>query len=186
MLFALVGWLFQGKAHLKQQLALQARLDPALLPYNAGLVTWLYEQKRLGRRLILATAANHAVADAVAKHLNLFDEVIASDRLNNLRGSAKAEAIGQHLGGQPYAYAGNDFSDLEIWRHAASAVLVNAPKSVCKAAAEVTRIETRVDDRVPWTRALVEGVAAAPVGQERSCVRADRNRQRAVRYGGMA
>src|SRR3954467_15307039 len=27
VLFALVGWLFKGKAHLKQQLALHARLD---------------------------------------------------------------------------------------------------------------------------------------------------------------
>ena len=51
VLFALVGWLFKGKAHLKQQLALHARLDPALLPYNTGLITWLHEQKRLGRRL---------------------------------------------------------------------------------------------------------------------------------------
>ena len=50
------------------------------------------------------------------------------------------------------------FSDLEIWRHAASAVLVNAPKSVCKAAAAVTRIETHVDDRIPWTRALVKAL----------------------------
>ena len=93
VMFALVGWLFKGKAHLKQQLALHARLDPALLPYNTGLITWLHEQKRLGRRLILATAADHVIADAVAKHIGLFDEVIASDGLNNLRGSAKAEAI---------------------------------------------------------------------------------------------
>jgi 4-hydroxybenzoate polyprenyltransferase len=158
VLFALVGWLFKGKAHLKQQLALHARLDPALLPYNTGLITWLHEQKRLGRRLILATAADHVIADAVAKHIGLFDEVIASDGLNNLRGSAKAEAIAGHLDGQPYAYAGNDFSDLEIWRHADSAVLVNAPKSVCKAAAAVTRIETHVDDRIPWTRALLKAL----------------------------
>jgi 4-hydroxybenzoate polyprenyltransferase len=158
VMFALFGWLLKGKAHLKQQLALHARLDPALLPYNTGLITWLHEQKRLGRRLILATAADHVIADAVARHIGLFDEVIASDGLNNLRGSAKAEAISQHLGGQPYAYAGNDFSDLEIWRHADSAVLVNAPKSVCKAAAEVTRIETRVDDRIPWTRALIKAL----------------------------
>src|SRR5918997_1563767 len=43
VIFALVGWLFKGKAHLKQQLALHARLDPALLPYNTGLITWLHE-----------------------------------------------------------------------------------------------------------------------------------------------
>src|SRR3954468_1634491 len=121
VLFALVGWVFQGKAHPEQQLARHARLDPALLPYNTGLITWLHEQKRLGRRLILATAADHVIADAVAKHIGLFDEVIASDGLNNLRGAAKAEAIAAHLGGAPYAYAGNDFSDLEIWRHASSA-----------------------------------------------------------------
>ena len=157
-LFAMVGWLLKGKAHLKQQLALHARLDPALLPYNTGLLTWLHGQKRLGRRLILATAADHVIADSVARHLRIFDEVIASDGVNNLRGTAKAEAIDRHLGGQPYAYAGNDFSDLEIWRHADSAVLVNAPKSVCKAAAEVTQIEAHVDDRAPWTRALLKAL----------------------------
>ncbi len=32
VMFALFGWLLKGKAHLKQQLALHARLDPALLP----------------------------------------------------------------------------------------------------------------------------------------------------------
>ena len=48
VMFALFGWLLKGKAHLKQQLALHARLDPALLPYNTGLITWLHEQKRLG------------------------------------------------------------------------------------------------------------------------------------------
>ncbi|WP_051513834.1 UbiA family prenyltransferase [Skermanella stibiiresistens] len=157
-MFALFGWLLKGKAHLKQQLALHARLDPALLPYNTGLLTWLHEQKRLGRRLILATAADHVFADAVARHLKIFDEVIASDGLDNLRGKAKADAIHRHLGGQPYAYAGNDFSDLEIWRHAEAAVLVNAPKSVCKSAAAVTQIETRVDDRAPWTRTLLKAL----------------------------
>ena len=37
-------------------------------------------------------------------------------------------------------------------------MLVNAPKSVCKAAAAVTRIETHVDDRIPWTRALLKAL----------------------------
>jgi 4-hydroxybenzoate polyprenyltransferase len=157
-LFSMVGWLMKGRAHFKQQLALRARLDPSLLPYNTGLISWLREQKALGRRLILATAADHVIADAVAKHLRLFDEVIASDGHNNLRGTAKAEAIDRYLDGEPYAYAGNDFSDLKVWRHAQSAVLVNAPKSVCRAAEAVTRIENHVDDRAPWTRALLKAL----------------------------
>src|SRR3712207_7303607 len=45
---------------------------------------------------------------------------------NNLRGTAKAEAIDRYLDGEPYAYAGNDFSDLKVWRHAQSAVLVRS------------------------------------------------------------
>jgi len=157
-LLAMFGWLLHGKAHLKQQLALHARLDPALLPYSTGFITWLHEQKRLGRRLILATAADHVIADSVARHLKLFDEVIASNGLENLRGAAKAEAIAAHLGGAPYAYAGNDFSDLEIWRHADQAVLVNAPASVCRAAEKIVEIETRVDDRAPWTKAFVKAL----------------------------
>jgi 4-hydroxybenzoate polyprenyltransferase len=157
-LFSMIGWLIRGRAHFKQQLALRAGLDPALLPYNEGLISWLSEQKRMGRRLILATAADHIIADSVAKHVRLFDEVIASDGINNLRGTAKAEAIDAYLGGEPYAYAGNDFSDLKVWQHADSAILVNAPKSVCRAAEKITRIETHVDDRPPWTRALLKAL----------------------------
>jgi len=158
VLLAMVGWLFHGKAHLKQQLALHARLDPALLPYSTGFLMWLHEQKRQGRRLILATAADHVIADAVARHLKLFDEVIASNGLENLRGAAKAQAIADHLDGAPYAYAGNDFTDLEIWRHADQAVLVNAPASICRAAEKVVAIETRVDDRAPWTKAFLKAL----------------------------
>jgi 4-hydroxybenzoate polyprenyltransferase len=158
ILFSIFGWLLKGKAHLKQQLALHSRLDPALLPYNATLIDYLMDQKRQGRRLILVTAADHFIADGVARHVGLFDDVVASNGLDNLRGAEKARAIAQHLDGAPFAYAGNDFTDLEIWRHADSAILVNAPKSVAKAAEALTSIEYAIADRPPWTKALLRAL----------------------------
>ena len=43
-------------------------------------------EKGRGRKLILVTASDRATADAVNTHLQLFDKVLASDGVCNLRG----------------------------------------------------------------------------------------------------
>jgi hydroxymethylpyrimidine pyrophosphatase-like HAD family hydrolase len=84
--------LTSGRAALKQAIAIQAPPNPALLPYNQTLLDYLRDQKKAGRRIVLATAADQRVAHAIAAHLGIFDEVIASDGTINLKGDAKARA----------------------------------------------------------------------------------------------
>lgn len=55
-IFSLLTWLSDGKTTLKARLADATRIDAASLPYNQALLTWLREEKRSGRRLVLATA----------------------------------------------------------------------------------------------------------------------------------
>ena len=93
-------WLIQGKAHLKQKLSEYVTLNPTSLPYNLELIEWLKEKKKLGHRLILCTAADHKIAYAIAEHLNLFDEVMASDDQTNLAGKHKKEALVKRFGEQ--------------------------------------------------------------------------------------
>jgi 4-hydroxybenzoate polyprenyltransferase/phosphoserine phosphatase len=118
--------LFAGKAAFKQVVVERSELRAEALPYRPEFLTWLREQRNAGRRLILATGADRAIADSVANHLGIFDEVLASDGRTNLTGAHKLKAIQAHAAGAPFAYAGDGSVDLPIWAAAHSAVLVGA------------------------------------------------------------
>ena len=54
-LLLLPVWVLRGKAHFKHKIAEHCELDPAHLPYNQDLLTYLEQQRALGRPLVLAT-----------------------------------------------------------------------------------------------------------------------------------
>ena len=139
-------WLIQGKAKFKANLAQEAGLDAALLPYNGPLLAYLHEQKSRGRYLVLATAANQSIAHKVNQHLRLFDEIIASDETQNLRGEKKAEALAERFGTRGFDYIGNSRIDLSVWKYASSGILVNVSDHVAKRAEELVPIEKRFTD----------------------------------------
>ncbi|MGH9356092.1 MAG: UbiA family prenyltransferase, partial [Terriglobia bacterium] len=78
-----IVWLCRGKAYLKRQVAARVTPNAALLPYRAEVLKALRGLKSAGRTLYLTTAADQRIADDVADHLGLFDEVIASDGATN-------------------------------------------------------------------------------------------------------
>src|SRR5439155_17300201 len=86
-------WWMRGRAFLKRQIAARVRVDAATLPYNHELLAWLKEQKREGRRLVLATASDLEMAKPVARRAGLFDEVLASDGQTNRRAEARLAAL---------------------------------------------------------------------------------------------
>lgn len=116
------GALRDGKAAFKRHVAEAAPFDPALLPYDPGLVEYLRAQRRAGRRLGLFTAADQSIADAVAGHLGLFEVACGSDGRHNLAGSAKAAAI-EAAFGPDYAYAGDSMADMPVFARARQVVL---------------------------------------------------------------
>ena len=123
-------WLARGKASLKQQLAALTEFDAAALPYNLPLIDWLRAQRAQGRRLILCTASDQSMAEAVAQHLDLFDEVMASDGRHNLSARNKAAALEARYGRGGFDYAGNSHDDLPVWQAAREAIVVNASLNV--------------------------------------------------------
>lgn len=135
-LFVLPLWLLRGKAAFKRAVAARVQVDPATLPLNVPFLAWLRERHaRPGRgEIVLCTAADAAVAQAVAGHLGLFDAVIASDGGRNLAGPAKAQALVQRYGERGFDYAGNSAADLAVWQQARGAVVVNAPARLLRAA----------------------------------------------------
>jgi phosphoserine phosphatase len=101
-----------GKASFKSKLASVISISIEDLPYNKDLLFYLFEQRDLGRKVILCTASHVFLAESVAKHLGIFNEVLASDEHNNLAGLAKAKALSDLYGIKGFDYAGNSHADL--------------------------------------------------------------------------
>ncbi|AVS69057.1 UbiA family prenyltransferase [Paracidovorax avenae] len=134
-------WLAAGKAALKRRIAGQVDVAVAHLPYNQPLVAWLREQHAAGRRIVLCTASDQALADAIAAHLGCFDAVMASDGATNLAGPAKAAALVRTFGERGFDYAGNSRTDLPVWQAARAAIVVNAPASVARRAEALGNVQ---------------------------------------------
>jgi 4-hydroxybenzoate polyprenyltransferase len=125
---------------MKQQLAARVTLDPASLPYHAEFLPWLRKQKSSGRKLVLATASDLKLAQLVADHVSLFDEVLASDGKTNLRSGNKLKLLTEKFGERGFDYAGNSSADFAVWRGSHEAVVVNASPMVAKKAAACATI----------------------------------------------
>ena len=115
-------WLLRGKAHLKRRLAERVTLDVAHLPYNRELLTLVRAERAKGRRVVLVTASDERLARGVADHLDVFDEVMASDGTVNLRAGTKAAALSERF--TSFDYAGNSRDDVAVWDAARTAFVV--------------------------------------------------------------
>jgi 4-hydroxybenzoate polyprenyltransferase/phosphoserine phosphatase len=160
-IFRLIGWLLGGRAAAKAAVAAATPCDPTLLPYDQRIVAWLGEERRAGRTIVLATAADNSEANRVAEHLGVFDQVIASDGEVNLKAQRKAERLGAMFP-EGFVYAGNERADVTVWSASEAIVIANASKSLERSA------EKRFD---------TEKVFAAPGGALRALVKAIRPQQ---------
>lgn len=114
----------RGRAGLKAFVSRHVSLDPARLPYRADVVEFVRRERATGRRVLLATAADRNVAHAVAAHLALFDEVLASDGRHNAKGDGKVESIRGLLGDVEFDYIGDSLPDVPVFQAARKSYLV--------------------------------------------------------------
>jgi 4-hydroxybenzoate polyprenyltransferase len=87
---------------------------------------------------VLVTASDRLLAEPVAAHLQLFDEVIATDDAENLAGRNKGELLVKRFGDRGFDYAGNSKADLAVWAHARCSIVVNGATSLLSAAAHAS------------------------------------------------
>lgn len=138
--FVAVSALKRGPLALKQRLAEIAKLDPASLPYNDDVLDVIRDWKNRGGRIALVTASLQSTADAVARHIGLFDEAHGSRVGVNLKGERKAQFLQERFA-EGYAYIGDAAADIPVWKYAARAVTVN-PSKAFRAKVEVLGKET--------------------------------------------
>ena len=139
-IFQVLFWWLRGRALLKQKLAARVHIEPADLPYNQEFLAWLLREKKAGRKLVLATASDLKMAQPVADHVGIFDEVLASNGKTNLRSGNKVRALTEKFGERGFDYAGNSSADFAVWRGSREAVVVNASRSVLREAGNCTRL----------------------------------------------
>jgi 4-hydroxybenzoate polyprenyltransferase/phosphoserine phosphatase len=119
------GWIARGKAALKREVGHRVQLDVAHLPYNKPLLAYLEQQRGLGRQLYLATGADTVLANRVAQHLGIFDDVLASDGATNLTGHNKLASFQARFGEAGYDYIGNARPDAPLLTHADVPMVAN-------------------------------------------------------------
>jgi 4-hydroxybenzoate polyprenyltransferase/phosphoserine phosphatase len=139
-------WLLQGIAKTKRELAERVNLDVAVLPYRAECLSFLNEQRRLGRRIGLVTAADKSLAEKVAEHLGLFDFVYGTRDGENLKGAAKAALLREEFGEGGYDYIGDSQADLPVWKDSRAAYVVGDQQLVRKVRG-IARVEGVIDSQ---------------------------------------
>lgn len=124
-LFMVPVWLVQGgPARLKCEIADRVEIDAASLPYRPEILDRLRADRAAGRRIVLATGTPRKFADAVAAHLGLFDDVLATDRTGNLTSKRKSDALTEAFGDGGFDYAGNSRHDIACFDAAREAWVV--------------------------------------------------------------
>lgn len=151
-------WLARGKACLKHELANAAEIDVAVLPYDESVLGFLAREREEGRKTVLATASHRRLAEQVATHLGLFDDVIATDSERNLSSQTKRDLLVGRFGERGFDYVGNSHDDLPVWGAAREAYVVNASRSVERRARALGNVAAVIGSPRAtlrdWTRAL--------------------------------
>ncbi len=138
-------WLSKGRAYFKYELARNTNIDISTLPYNSEVIGLIKREKKLGTKVVLVTAASEVIAEKIAAHLDLFDEVIASTPDINLKGEVKARAMLEHYGNRKFSYIGDSRSDLAVWKVAYTAFTVGISNNLKSKILRDTPIEESFD-----------------------------------------
>ena len=156
-IFGLVLWLSGGKAHFKRKLADAILPEVHRLPYNKALIGWLAQQRSAGARLVLATAADSRIAQRIADHLGIFDEVMGTQQ-SNLSSHRKRAALVEIFGEKGYEYVGNSRADLAVWQSASVIHVANPERGVLAAARRLGEAGMVFDARSGYLRTLLKAL----------------------------
>ena len=124
-IFYLVYWLFLGKSLFKEKLANSIDLSLYTFPINKEIISFINKERVKGTKIVLATATNIKTAKIISTKINIFDDVIASTGLKNLKGVFKLKAIQGYSNNKKFDYIGDSTADIPIFNEAHRAIIFN-------------------------------------------------------------
>ena len=145
-------WLSKGKGYLKDQLVKRFEINVTNLPHNQKVIDYILQRKNDGSRVILATASHKNYAFAIAKHLQLFDDVMATNKDLNLSSYVKAEKLIERFGKGNFDYVGDHMRDLPVWEASKLSILVNANRRVISRTEHLNRLIISTKGQKPSTK----------------------------------
>jgi 4-hydroxybenzoate polyprenyltransferase/phosphoserine phosphatase len=149
-----------GRAVFKRAVSEAVTPEIRKLPFRTEVLDFVSKQRLQGRKVILATAADSTWAQSVADELGVFDGILASDGVHNLKGTAKLQAIQAYCREHRHAqfdYIGNSYVDLPIWRKAHGVYMV-APSAAL--VAEVRKFSEPAGILGTWKSATRSALSA--------------------------
>lgn len=148
----------QGKAAMKSALAEEINFEPDSLPYREDLLTFLEQERNSGRKLYLVTASHQSIADPIARHLGIFDGVLATDKTINLGGEKKRQLLEKTFGFKGYDYIGDHFKDIPVFSSARHSMLVEPSVELQKKAAKNAEIVKVFRHKRHWPKILLRAL----------------------------
>lgn len=159
LIFIYPFWFLRGKGYLKEQLTKRFSIDVSTLAYNQSVIDYIKRRKKQGDKIILATASHKLYAFAISNHLktektqtknkqqdfdlfahndqqtsvkkiDLFDDVMASNKNFNLSSHNKAEKLIELFGDKGFDYMGDHMRDLPVWEASNLSILVNVSNKI--------------------------------------------------------
>jgi len=156
-IWKVIPWVLKGKAHLKRRLVDVLNPEVSLIPFNDQVVSWLETQKSQGVPLVLATASDQRIADAIAERLALFERVIGTTECN-LSSDRKAHRLVEDYGFEGFEYVGNSKADFAVWKNAAVCHVVNPDRGVLRRVRRSYTLGQVFEDRRPFWKVLFKAL----------------------------
>ena len=148
---SLVSYLGGDWAALKQRIAEETLPDVSTLPYREDFLEFLNAEKARGRELVLVSAADRKIVEAIANELGIFTRVFASDGVTSFEDEQKHERLVAEFGSKGFDYAGGSHDDLSLWSDARSAILVGPDKELPQAVEKISNVSrTFTDMPIDW------------------------------------
>jgi 4-hydroxybenzoate polyprenyltransferase len=134
-------WIVAGRATVKNRLAdVVTQEDVMSFPANAELVAFAECEASRGRRIVLATAADLAIAQKIQVRFPFITDLIASVDGKNLKGPAKAEEVMRWFP-DGFIYAGDSTADLHVWSKASAAIFAGRSATMGNRISRLTELE---------------------------------------------
>jgi 4-hydroxybenzoate polyprenyltransferase len=97
------------------------------LPFRAELLQWLRDERAGGRRVVLVADGDPQLAEQIAAHLGLFDEVARTEGVGT-PAERKRRALVERYGKGGFDYAGSDAADMTVWEASRAAFVIGDSK----------------------------------------------------------
>jgi 4-hydroxybenzoate polyprenyltransferase len=120
----LIAMVLLGRAGFRNRVWRTVTPDPAATPFRGAFLRFLRDEQGRGRSIVLISNVDFAFAQAVARYLGGFSDVIAMGSSGYRAQARMARVLCNRFGAGQFDYAGHAKSAMPLWQTARRAIIV--------------------------------------------------------------